>query len=63
MTVPTPPTHQDEFADSTAESDVPASFDREFWTHYLRDLCGFDADILDEKGDAWVWARAQEVTA
>lgn len=60
--VPPPATHQDRFGDAEAAHNVPESFDREFWSHYLRDLCGFDPNVLDDHDDAWIWARAREVT-
>jgi len=63
MSVPTPPDHQNRFVAPAVERVVPDSFQRDFWVPYLRDVCGFDADELAERSDAWVWARAREVTA
>jgi len=63
MSVPTPPDHQNRFVAPAVERVVPDSFQRDFWVPYLRDCRGFDADTLAERSDAWVWARAREVTA
>ena len=58
--IPTP--IRDELFDDPVDEPAPESFDRDFWTSYLRDLHGFDADVLADKPDSWVWSRGLEVT-
>lgn len=57
MTVPNP-TIDKLFDDAVDEQ--PDEIDREFWVGYLRDVSGFDADLLAEKPNQWVWSRGQE---
>lgn len=53
-----PPTIDELFGERVDEQ--PDEIDREFWVGYLRDVRGFDASVLAEKPDGWVWSRGKE---
>lgn len=59
MTVPSP--SRDDLFEAPADDDPNCDIDREFWAAYLRDVHGFDSDVIEERPDPWLWNRAQEV--
>lgn len=54
-----PPPVVDEF-EGVDHSEVECDIDRSFWLPYLRDLHHIDPEVLEEKPDSWIYARAKE---